>query len=134
MINTVPAPGLSDQIRAAASGSVNVLPIAQPRPCAGSVQLGPMAVIRIIALVRASGKVRHPPGGNQQHADGRPAGRLTPFGQPVLTVGALHLAALTVRHALHDDADRRPEGLLGTPLMPRIVQRNAVADALWSSD
>jgi hypothetical protein len=31
---------------------------------------------------------------------------MTPLGQPVLTVGPVHLAAFTVGHALHDDAER----------------------------
>jgi hypothetical protein len=66
VFEAVQAPGLGDKIGVLASGSAKVFPIAQPRPGVGSVQFSPAVVIRVIALVRASGKVRHAPGGDQQ--------------------------------------------------------------------
>src|SRR5258708_4483413 len=98
VFDTVAAPCLGDEAGAVASGSTKVLSVAQPGPGVGSVQLGPAAVVRVVALVRAPRKVGHAVRRDQE-PDGRRARCLTPLGQPVLAVGKVHLAAQTVDHA-----------------------------------
>lgn len=100
------ASGRGYQAWAPPAGGLKLLAVSQAFPGAGPVELGPAAVVRIIALVRASRKVGYAFRGDQQLAGGRRSGTSS-FCQPMRAEFPVHLAELAVGHGVHDGVERQ---------------------------
>jgi hypothetical protein len=99
--DTVSAPGSRDPITACATGGLQLFAVAQTIPGERHIELRPVAVVGIAALVRALWKVGHIAGGYQE-AGGARACYPAPLCQAVLAVVTIHLAEVAVGHIIHD--------------------------------
>jgi len=105
------------------TGGLQPLPVSQTFPGAWRVQLGPPAVVLMVALMGATREVGDAGRRDQQPSGGR--GRIpASLGQPVLTEFAIHLAQVAVGHAIHDDVNRQKQACI---LSNRHVQSRAAA-------
>jgi len=99
--DTVSAPGSRDPITACAAGGLQLFAVSQTFPGERHIELRPVAVVGIAALVRALWKVGHIVGGYQE-AGGARACYPAPLCQAVLAVVTIHLAEVAVGHIIHD--------------------------------
>ena len=99
--DTVSAPGSRDPITACAAGGLQLFAVSQTFPGERHIELRPVAVVGMVALVRALWKVGHIAGGYQEAGSAR-ACCPAPLCQAVLAVVTIHLAEVAVGHIIHD--------------------------------
>lgn len=103
MDDTVLASGLSDQVRARAAGSLQLLAVTEALPGTRRLEFRPTAVVRMVTFVMAAREVGYSPGENQQSVGAR-GGALDSFRPTVFAELLIQVAPVAVSHALHDGA------------------------------